>query len=148
MTETVAVTDVAQQAADSNGRAIITARLVRVTRQRGAREFVDRTPPTTRPLRVARMLALAHRLDEAIARGDVRDRASLARQHGFTRARITQILDLTLLAPDIQEEILFMETDRERDPVNEHTLRWVLRGGTWEEQRRRWSEVRGETTAT
>lgn len=40
------------------------------------------------------MLALSHRLQEAIDRWDYRDRAELARQLGFTRARISQLLDL------------------------------------------------------
>jgi hypothetical protein len=40
------------------------------------------------------VLALAHRLEAAIDRGEYRHRADLARQLGFTRARITQLLDL------------------------------------------------------
>ena len=61
--------------------------------------------PEHRPARVAQALALAHRLEAAVERGEYRDRAEIARQLGFTRARVTQILDLLLLAPDIQEEI-------------------------------------------
>src|SRR5262245_32209472 len=55
-----------------------------------------------RPLRVARMLALAHRCAALIASGAAPDRAELARRLGLSRARMTQLLDLTLLAPDIQ----------------------------------------------
>jgi hypothetical protein len=55
-------------------RVVITARLVRVARQHGARAFVDKddvvpAEPVTRPLRVARMLALSHELNEGDRRG-------------------------------------------------------------------------------
>lgn len=33
----------------------------------------------------------------------------MARQLGFTRARVTQLMDLLLLAPEVKEEILFLE---------------------------------------
>jgi ParB-like chromosome segregation protein Spo0J len=55
------------------------------------------------------MLALAHTLEAAIAAGEFADRADVARHLGFTRARVTQLLDLTLLAPDIQEAVLALE---------------------------------------
>ena len=47
------------------------------------------------------MLALAHKIQQAIDGGVVRDRAEVARRLGLTRARVTQLLDLALLAPDI-----------------------------------------------
>lgn len=56
---------------------------------------------TCRPAHVARMLALAHHLQDAIDRRLVPDRATVARKLGFTRARVTQLLDLLLLAPDL-----------------------------------------------
>ena len=68
-----------------------------------------------RPLRVARMLALAHECEALITAGIVQDRAELAAVLGFTRARVTQLMDLTLLAPDIQEEILVAEVEPGRD---------------------------------
>jgi hypothetical protein len=66
-------------------------------------------PPRGRVPRVARLLALAHRFEKLIRDGDVRDFADLARLGHVTRARVSQIMDLLLLAPDIQEQILFME---------------------------------------
>ena len=83
------------------------------------------------------MLALAHRLQDAIAQGKYRDRAELARQLGFTRARVTQILDLLLLAPDIQEQILFMDAVDGQEPMSERGLREILRDGNWGVQRER-----------
>ena len=69
------------------------------------------------------MLALAHKIHDAIDRGTVRDRAEVARRLGFTRARITHLLDLTLLAPDLQEQILSFEAVDGAEPVSERALR-------------------------
>ncbi len=59
--------------------------------------------PVRRPAKVARMLALAHHLQSAIDRGLVADRAAVARKLGLTRARVTQQLDILLLAPDLKQ---------------------------------------------
>ncbi len=96
----------------------------------------------TRPLRVARMLALAHECEALIAAGVVADRAELAGVLGFTRARVTQLLDLTLLAPDIQEELLVAEVEPGRDPVTEHSMRALVRHVGWREQRAAWAAIR------
>ena len=61
---------------------------------------------TGRVPRVARMLALAHEIDRLIRAGELRDLADAARAMGLTRARVTQIANLLLLAPAIQEAIL------------------------------------------
>jgi len=84
------------------------------------------------------MLALAHRLQAAIDRGDYRDRAELARQMGFTRARVTQLLDLTMLAPDIAERVLFLEAVDDVEPLSERALRDIVRHESWAEQRGAW----------
>ena len=90
------------------------------------------------------MLALAHKAQELVDRQFVQSRAELARRLGFTRARISQLLDLTLLAPAIQEEILFAESSPERDGINEHALRELVQAADWEKQRRIWQEIRGD----
>lgn len=114
-----------------------------ISRRRDATKavgFVSQPKPTEklRPLRVARMLALAHECEALIAAGVVADRAELAAVLGFTRARVTQLMDLTLLAPDIQEEILVAEVEPGRDQVTEHSLRAIVREASWSEQRLRW----------
>ena len=68
-----------------------------------------RSEPLRRPAKVARMLALAHHLQGAIDRGEVADSAQVARALGLTRARMTQLLDLLGLAPDLQDLVLQME---------------------------------------
>jgi hypothetical protein len=100
-----------------------------------------------RPLRVARMLALAHECEALIAAGVVADRAELAAVLGFTRARVTQLMDLTLLAPDIQEEILVAEVEPGRDPICERGLRAIVALARWGEQRRAWATRRMELGA-
>ena len=126
------------------GARIFTGQLFRVREGHGW-GFTDEAPepppaPVYRPARVAQMLALAHRLEAAIDRGGYRDRADLARQLGFTRARVTQLLDLTLLAPDIQEQILNLEAIDGREPLTERGIREVVAQTGWEEQRRVWGE--------
>ena len=87
--------------------------------------------------RVSRLMALAIRLERLLAEGVARDYADLARLGGVTRARLTQIMNLTLLAPDIQEELLFLpRTLRGRDPLTEPRLRAIAKIPDWRKQRR------------
>jgi len=69
------------------------------------------------------MLALAHKIQAAIDRGVVRDRADVANRLGLSRARVTQLMDLTLLAPDVQEQILFAEPVDGLEPMAERAVR-------------------------
>jgi len=109
-------------------------------------EVGDVSPPAPETLvepgrvpRVARLMALAIRLERLLAEGVARDYADLARLGGVTRARLTQIMNLTLLAPDIQEELLFLpRTLRGRDPVTEPELRAIAAVPDWRKQRRLW----------
>ena len=93
-------------------------------------------PQVRRPALVAQVLARAHHLQAAIDRGDYADRADAARQLGFTRARITQILDLRLLAPDLQERILDLEAVDGVEPLSARALRGLVRLEAWSDQRR------------
>lgn len=66
----------------------------------------------------------------------------MARVLGFTRARVTQIMDLLLFATDIQEEILFLEVVPPR-AADQRALRdGVLKSLDWLARRRRWAELR------
>ena len=93
------------------------------------------------PIRAARLLALAHHLQAQIENGDFKDYAEVARHHGLTRARLTQVMNLLLLAPDIQEQILTMEAEVGREPISARELRKVLRSLDWGEQRQKWTEL-------
>jgi ParB-like chromosome segregation protein Spo0J len=122
----------------TNSAKVFTGSLHRVQRGHGKR-FATEAPaaPVRRPARVALMLALAHKIREAIAQGKVRDQADVARRLGFTRARLTHLLDLLLLAPDVQERVLFLEAVDGVQPISERALRAVAHVRSWEEQRSR-----------
>lgn len=51
---------------------------------------------------ITKQMSLAIRLEHLLSSGQVKDQAEIARAAGITRARVTQILNLTNLAPDIQ----------------------------------------------
>jgi len=87
-----------------------------------------------RPHRIARILALAHRLDELVRSGAVRDHGELARLGHVSPARICQFMTLLHLAPAIQEYLLFLTT-AETIPVTEHALRKIAREPRWDRQR-------------
>ena len=97
------------------------------------------SPNSGRVPRVSRLMALAIRLDQLIQDGEVTDQAELARLGHVTRARLSQIMNLLQLAPDIQEEILFLPlTERGRDVVAERDLRPIAGESDWRHQRRLW----------
>lgn len=94
--------------------------------------------------RVARLMALAIRCEELVRSGEVTDYAELARLGHITRARMSQIVNLLNLAPDIQEEILFLpRTTRGRDATGERDLRPICCTVDWKQQRRLWRELHG-----
>lgn len=96
-----------------------------------------RPEPKKRALRAAQMLALAYEMDRLIESGVVRDRAEMARVTGFCDSRVSQIMNLLWLAPDIQEELLLAEVDDGRDWVTAKELLPIARCASWVEQRRR-----------
>lgn len=98
-----------------------------------------RPRPRGRTPRVARMLVQAHLFQRMLENGQARDLADLARKFSLTRARVTQILNYTLLAPDIQREVLALPpVEPGGEPIREPEMRAVLREVLWTEQRKRW----------
>ena len=82
--------------------------------------------------RAARLMALAIRFEELVRTERIRDYAELARRGHVTRARMTQIMKLLDLAPDIQEQILFLPLIK---GLNERNLRRIVSRIDWHEQR-------------
>ena len=98
--------------------------------------------PSGRVSRLSRLMALAIRFDGLIRSGAVADQAELARLGHVTRARLTQIMNLLLLAPDIQEAILFLPTiEHGRDRIHLRQLQPIAQVLDWQKQRRLWSEL-------
>ena len=92
--------------------------------------------------RISRLMALAIRFDGLVQRGEVQDYADLARLGYVTRARITQIMNLLNLAPDIQEALLFLpRTLKGRDPIRERDIRPIARVPHWSRQRAMWAQL-------
>ena len=93
--------------------------------------------------RITRLLALAHHLQELLDSGKVKDLAEVARRGHVSRARVTQIMNLLLLAPDIQEAILSLPpTTKGKDPITLRGLRRVFAEPSFARQRHLWRESR------
>ena len=96
---------------------------------------------TGRVPRVARLLALAHKIDEKVRTGEYHNLADAARQLGLTRARVSQITNLLLLAPAIQEAILGFPVVTGRDPVTERKVRPIAAEPEWNKQMEMWRKI-------
>jgi hypothetical protein len=99
-----------------------------------------KVPDPPRIPRIARLMALAIKFQDMVDRGEVRDYADLARLGYVSRARITQIMNLLHLAPDIQEQLLSLVPNQVMgQPVAERHIRRVASAVEWCQQRRRWN---------
>jgi hypothetical protein len=77
-----------------------------------------------------------------LQQGLIADYATLARLGHVSRARVTQIMNLAVLAPDIQETLLFLPpTERGRDLLSLRHLQPLTRIADWGEQRKRWQAL-------
>jgi len=111
--------------------------------RRGGKK-VNTEIPSGRTPRASKMMALAIHLQGLVDSGQVRDYASLAELAHVSRARISQIMDLTLLAPDVQEALLFLpKIEKGRDRINERTLRVIAAEPIWDRQRELWARNAG-----
>ena len=92
--------------------------------------------------RLARLMALALRLERLVQGGIVASYADLARLGHVTRSRVAQIMNLRLLAPDIQEQILFLPlTLRGPHPLHLGLLQPIAREPDWSKQRQLWHRL-------
>jgi hypothetical protein len=93
--------------------------------------------------RVARLLALALRLEQLLHHGTVASYAELARLGRVSSARISQIMNLRWLAPDIQEALLFLPpVPHGRARLTLAHLQHVAAALDWPTQRQRWHALR------
>jgi hypothetical protein len=92
--------------------------------------------------RVARFLALAIRFDQLIREGIIENYRELARLGHVSHARVSQIMNLLYLAPDVQEQILFLpQTVHGRDPIHLRQLQPLAAALHWRKQRQLWQEL-------
>ena len=102
-------------------------------------------PPPTAPERVkgrlpriTRYMALAIYYEDLIRQGHVHDYAEIATLGHVTRARVTQIMNLRLLAPDLQERLLVLSRiDKGRETVTLRSLQSIALLNEWKKQRQK-----------
>jgi len=117
--------------------------------QRGRRKELASGPrpavPKGRVPRVSRLMALAIRFEGLVRGGEVADYAELARLGHVTRARVSQIMNLLHLAPDIQEALLFLPpVERGRDGIILCDLQPIAMTADWRKQWRMWAALAAE----
>lgn len=109
----------------------------RVTNDGSARPTAGRLPQITR------VVALAIHLDNLIRQGDAKDYADIGRLSCLCRERVSQMMRLNYLAPDIQVELLYLPpTPTGRYPVSETAVRKIANLLPWADQRRAWTALK------
>ena len=105
----------------------------------GARQLDESKTALERIPRISRYMALAIHFEDLIRQGIVTDYAELGRLGQVARARVTQIMNLRLLAPEIQEELLFLAEDKVMLPQTHlRCLNLLALSTSWQLQRRSW----------
>lgn len=93
--------------------------------------------------RISRLMALAIQFQKMLESGEVKDQAELAKLGHVSRARVTQIMNLLNLAPDIQEELLFLpRTLKGRDRIRERMFRKLTLETDWSRQFKLWHTMK------
>lgn len=105
-------------------------------------------PPAPSPVPVpvhplARRMAMAIRCQQLLDAGVVRDQAALAAVAGMTRAWITLVMRLTLLAPGIQEALLNLGAE---EVVDHRAVQRIAQVVSWRVQVQRWRVLRASAS--
>ena len=110
--------------------------------------MVEGRPPTAperakgRLPRITRYMALAIYYEDLIRQGHVHDYAEIATLGHVTRARVTQIMNLRLLASDIQEQLLYLQrTLAGRDTLTLGVVQQIALEPSWPNQRLQWKQT-------
>jgi len=115
------------------------------TRRNGSKSLADGKAPS-KPLgripRITRLLALAHRCRDLVRDGVIINQSELAHYGQISTTRMSQIMWLDNLAPDIQEQILALSrTVQGRDAILEREVRPIAKTHDWAEQRKMWAKL-------
>lgn len=123
-------------------------RTIQFTRAAQGRKRIEPEPPPSEGVcefripRVSRLMALAIRFDGILRDGVIPDMAELARISKVTQPRMSQIMNLLHLAPDIQEDLLFLPAIKTGRPrIHEKGLRPLTMMIDWNEQRIAWVQL-------
>lgn len=99
-------------------------------------------PPKPRIPRISKLVALALVFDRMLREGQIQDLSELARLAHVSQPRMTQILNLTLLAPDLIETLLHLPaTEQGKEKIHERMLRKVVAETNWSAQRSRFLQI-------
>tara|TARA_E500000318_G_scaffold46113_1_gene43538 strand:- start:16155 stop:16559 length:405 start_codon:yes stop_codon:yes gene_type:complete len=102
----------------------------------------EQEEPQGRVPRISKLMALAIRYDQMLNDGVVQSQTELAGLLHVSQPRMTQIMNLLHLAPEIQEELLFLPPMMEgRDSVTERNIRLVTYSSDWRDQRAIWRRL-------
>ncbi|MFN7893357.1 MAG: hypothetical protein ACK5OC_23900 [Pirellula sp.] len=133
-----------------NERLTINRQFHVATKRSGTKQIQSGTMPVTptgRVPRISRLLALAHHCYRLVQSGTIINQSELAHFGQISTTRMTQIMWLDNLAPDIQEDILFLpRTTQGRDPIKEVDIRPIAKTLEWNKQRQMWSRLRQSVT--
>jgi hypothetical protein len=94
------------------------------------------------PPRISQVLAMAILHQERLERGEANSYAELAKLANLTRSRVSQMMTLLWLAPDIQEELLDLVEAKARIPIREAELWLIARHLSWGQQRALWDSLK------
>jgi hypothetical protein len=117
-------------------------------RGRGRQELVEGPPPEMPALepgrvpRVSRLAALAVRFEGLVRGGAIESYSDIAALGHVSRARVSQVMNLLNLAPDVLEAVLHLpRTQRRRDPIHLRQLQPIAMTFDWGKQRRQWRDL-------
>lgn len=112
-------------------------------RQIASEPAPSKTVPVGRVPRISKLMALAIKYDGLLREGKVTDQSELSRLAYITQPRMTQIMNLLHLAPDIQEELMLLPAATTgRDAIHEKILRPITAEADWQKQREQWQILR------
>ncbi len=88
-------------------------------------------------------MALAVKFERLIREGEIPNHRAIAEAGQISRARLSQVMRLTDLAPSIQEELLFLpKTITGADRITEKALRKIACSPDWEWQKKQFEALK------
>jgi len=90
---------------------------------------------------VVELLRKALEWQALLESGQVHNQAEIARREGITRARVTQVMSLLRLPPEIQQHILTMPDAVRRPAITERALRPITQLEDLADQKAKFQEL-------
>jgi hypothetical protein len=122
----------------------------RLTRRVPADQVISAIPPPRgkpkppkepRTPRVVELLRKALEWQALLESGEALNQADIARREGITRARVTQVMGLLRLAPEIQQQVLSLPDMVRRPAITERALRPIAQLEKATDQKAKFQEL-------